>query len=93
MRTYTASDRYTHRVLGVVEELHSSMVGTGEMLPEERFGELVDWLVWRVTDGWEETNKVVTRSDGTPLGVDPLRLYDNRVRSLARAVLLMASLR
>jgi len=79
MKQYTDGDRYVHSILDVCVELHSSLTGSGEPLSDDQITSLADWLVWRITDGW-----LPTYSDQLAR-----RRYDNGVRNLARATLIM----
>ncbi len=66
-------DRFEHGVVEVCERIHGDATGTGDEMAPERLRALVDWLEWRVGDGWAPSEE-----PGDPA-------YDAAVRGLGVA--------
>jgi hypothetical protein len=51
---FTKDDTYKYSVIDVAQALHYSYSESGDLLSLDKLKELVDWLSWRIHDGWEE---------------------------------------
>lgn len=73
-------EKYQYSVIDVCDALHGAITGSGDGMSDKEFRQLVEWLEWRITKGWEDRaykNAVVrARYD-----------YDSAVKHMARAVL------
>lgn len=80
MTVYTSADRYLRGIIDTCQRLSGSINRSGVRLTDEEIGHLGDWLAWRPTDGW-----LPTPSDKPMASYR----YDQAVRNLARATLIM----
>lgn len=78
---YTDADRFRYSVLDVCDVIHTTITGSGDGVGDAELGVLADWLVWRVTDGWQATSSFKAVH---------WRAYDNAVRMLCRCAVMMA---
>jgi len=74
-------NRYEHSVVDVATALHGDVRGSGDSLPDDRKAALVQWLRWRVGEGWEPSPR------------SAYAVYDEAVRSMVMAVLYLVDVR
>lgn len=72
---FTDDDRYRYSVIETCLAIYGSMSGTGDPMTEVESQVLLDWLRWRVGDGWVEHSL---------LGWEP---YESAIRSMAQKLL------
>lgn len=65
---------HEHSIIGVCELLHGYFTGSGDPVPPEEVGPLVQWLEWRVLNAWESRAKIMPA-------------YDSAVHQMALAVI------
>ena len=80
MKEFTKNDNYLYSVLDVCRDLSGHITGSSGVLLVEELYDRIDWLRWRISEGWKEVSKTAPIS---------WQLYDNSVKNLALSVLSM----
>ncbi len=59
--------RYSHSVIDVAVRIHDAVSGSGDGIPEDEVRPTVEWLHWRLNEGWNHQKRIGFYSEAVRL--------------------------
>ena len=75
----TKIDRFRYPIVESCIALHGNLTGAPIAIRDEESLDFIEWLQWRITEGWHENPSILTS----------WLLFDNSVRQLALSTISM----
>jgi hypothetical protein len=58
---FTRDDTYRYSVIDVAQTFHYSYCGSGDPLMIDELKKYIDWMKWRLSDGWKTKTNISFR--------------------------------